>query len=284
MAKHKKTGRSRPKRQPDWLVAALALMGSALTLFLVVVAYTAVTPVGCGEGSACDLIQQSRWSTLLGFPVALWGLMLYLLIGLIAVFARPGDGRWQVLWWLSFFGLAFSVYLGLVGWFQLEALCAWCTASLAVLLVMFIALGWRRPERQPEGGWPLFMGARASLVAIAVLALHGVYAGWFQPPEDPRLRALAEHLDRVGAVYYGASWCPSCQQQHRLFGRSSSRLPYVECSPQGQRGPIAFECVAAEINSYPTWIIGTRRFTSVQSPEELARLTRFDWDGFEPGD
>ena len=280
------TARSQPRsvRSPDWPVVGLALLGIAITAYLSVVSITSAALVGCASGSSCDLVQQSQWSTLFGLPVALWGLGLYLLVAAVAFAARPGPKRWQMLWWLSLFGLAFSVYLGLVAWIALDAVCAWCTASLLVLLALFVYQSLGRPAAEGREPWPTFLASRSAVVLVALLALHGVYAGWFQTAEDPRLEALAQHLERVGATYYGASWCPVCQQQGAAFGRSIDRLPYVECSPEGRNGPMAFECARAEVRSYPTWVIGSQRFERKLTPQELAELTRFDWEGFQPGD
>ena len=96
-------------------------------------------------------------------------------------------------------------------------------------------------------------------------------------PEDPMVRALAEHLADEGAEFYGASWCPHCQEQKRLFGASADRLPYVECSPGGQGTPQASACAAAGVRQYPTWFIGGRRFEEVLTLPRLAELT-----GFQP--
>lgn len=277
---------ARPRRiyEPDRVILGLAGVGLLITGYLVLVSLFGAAPAGCGEGSSCDLVQQSRWSMLLGLPVALWGFGLYLVIALIAGLGRARPRRWRTLWALSFFGLIFSLYLTSVAWIELQAMCLWCSASLLILGAIFGLLTFRRPESAPGLPWSGFLMGQGAIVLVLMLGLHGIYAGWFQAPEDPRLRALAEHLDRVGVVYYGASWCPSCQHQNQLFGRSYQRLPYVECSPQGQQGPVAFECVANEITSYPTWIIGQRRITEVQTPEQLARLSRFDWDGWRDDD
>lgn len=53
-------------------------------------------------------------------------------------------------------------------------------------------------------------------------------------------------------TFYGAFWCPHCQNQKKLFGYSQRLLPYVECStPDGQgTTPI---CSSKNIKSYPTW-------------------------------
>lgn len=275
-----------PRRiyEPDWPVVVLGLVGLCITGYLSFAGLFASAPIGCSEGSGCDVIQNSRWSILFGLPVALWGFGLYLIITLIAGLGRPRLKRWQRLWLLSLFGVVFSLYLTAAGWFGVQAFCAWCLSSLLTLLVLLLVLTFRRPESAPGMGWAGFLGGQGAIIAVLILGLHAVYAGWLAPPEDPRLRALAEHLDETGARYYGASWCPTCQEQTRLFGPAAEHLPYVECSPQGRGGPVAFECVANDIASYPTWVIGERRFTSLQSPEQLARYSRFDWAGFEVED
>ncbi len=71
----------------------------------------------------------------------------------------------------------------------------------------------------------------------------GLHANFVTPeaeslgPEDPVVQALAEHLE-LGALFYGASWCPHCQQQKALFGASAGRLPQVECSPGGRTSAV----------------------------------------------
>ncbi len=267
--------------KPDWTVTGLAIAGLAVTGYLSMAQTFTASPLLCGEGSSCDLVQQSHWSQLLGLPVSLWGFFLYLLVALISGLGRPRLKRWQRLWVLAYFGLAFSIYLTAAGWLALEAICLWCTISLALIAGIFLALNLRRPEAAPGMSWGGFLGGQTATVGVVLIALHAVYAGWFQPSEDPRLRALAEHLEGSGAVYYGAFWCPSCQQQSRAFGASADRLPYVECSPQGRNGGVAFECVSNDISAYPTWVIRGRRFEEMLEPEELARRSQFDWDGWQ---
>ena len=271
----------RPRRfAPDWLVVGLAAGGMLVTGYLTATSGGSAAPLFCAEGSGCDLIQQSHWSILFGLPVALWGFLLYGLIALIAGLGKPRLKRWQRLWLLAFFGTVFSLYLTAAGWLALNAFCLWCLVSLGVISTILVVLTFARPESAPGMPWAGFLAGQGAMVAVVLVLLHAFYAGWFQPPEDPRLRALAEHLERSGAVYYGASWCPSCQEQHRRFGSASRHLPYVECSPQGRGGVVAFECVANDISTYPTWVIGGRRFERLLEPEELARRVRFDWDGW----
>lgn len=64
--------------------------------------------------------------------------------------------------------------------------------------------------------------------------------------------AFATCLKDQGAVFYGAFWCPHCQAQKKLFGKSVKLLPYVECSTADATGQTQ-ECVDKKITGYPTW-------------------------------
>lgn len=55
-----------------------------------------------------------------------------------------------------------------------------------------------------------------------------------------------------GAKFYGTFWCPHCQNQKKMFGKSQSKLPYIECStPNGKAQKQV--CTDAGIQGYPTW-------------------------------
>lgn len=266
--------------EPDRWVLGLALIGMAITGYLVAVAFSGSGLAFCTEGSGCDLVQGSRWSTLLGAPIALWGFALYALIAVIAGLTPARLTRWRRLWVLALLGLAVSVYLTVAGIVVLGAVCAWCLASLATMTAIFLVLSLRRPDSAPGMPWSRWW-LRHGALALALLAVLQVYhSDLLAPREDPRLAALAEHLDAIGARYYGASWCPNCQAQHRAFGAAHKRLPYVECSPHGRGGPVAFACVSQDITAYPTWIIRGRRIEQMLEPETLARYSGFDWEGF----
>jgi len=67
------------------------------------------------------------------------------------------------------------------------------------------------------------------------------------------LDSFAMCLEESGATFYGAFWCPHCQEQKMMFGRKSAKLlPYVECSTPDGKGQNQV-CTDAGIESYPTW-------------------------------
>ncbi len=271
--------RAPDRAAPDRVAMVLAALGMLITAYLTAVAFWGDRPAFCADGSGCDIVQGSRWSVVLGLPVALWGFALYALIGLIAWRARAGLKRWRRLWHLALLGTAISTYLTITGIVALDAVCAWCLASQGTMTAIFAWVAYRRPHSAPGMPWPQWAMHTAVLLIAAVAVLHVYYSGLLQAREHPTLQALAQHLEESGARYYGAFWCSSCQEQRRLFGASADRLPYVECSPAGRNGPVATACVVADIRSYPTWIVGGQRMEGVLTPEELARYAGFDWDG-----
>ncbi|MEM1081106.1 MAG: vitamin K epoxide reductase family protein [Pseudomonadota bacterium] len=268
--------RPRPALQPDWPMVLLALIGLVITGYLSFGSLFGTAPLFCGPDSGCDLVQNSRFSSVLGLPISLWGFGLYALIALSAYSLPAKQRRWLRLTWMSALGLAISGYLTVVGLVLLDAWCGWCLASQLVILAMFLFMALRRPEAAPDAGWWVWSRNLAVVLVFVTGSLYAWQDGWLQPPENPELKALAEHLESSGAQYFGAFWCPNCQQQKRVFGRSADRLPYVECSPQGRGGIVAMDCVSNGITAYPTWIIDGARYQRVLDVEELKRLSEFE--------
>lgn len=266
--------------KPDAWVLALAAVGLLLTGYLTVAAWSSGAPAFCAQGGGCDVVQGSRWSTLFGLPLALWGLGLYALIALVAVTGSAPTARWRRLSRLTLLGLAISVYLTIVGLVALDATCGWCLASLAVMAVLFAVVHLRRPGAPAgDGSWASWWLGGGLLALGMVAALHVVLGGVLdRRPENPRVAALVDHLADTGARYYGASWCGSCARQTRMFGASAPRLPYVECSPGGRGGPMARECSAAGVTSYPTWQVNGVLYEGIQTPADLERLSGFAWE------
>ncbi len=92
-------------------------------------------------------------------------------------------------------------------------------------------------------------------------------------PSSPRQKQLADHLKQVGAIFYGAWWCPHCNTQKELFGLEAVQLlPYVECDkdePGRQR------CMGAKVRAYPTWDLNGERREGVMSLEELEIWSKY---------
>lgn len=266
---------------PDWVLVVLAGLGALLTAYLLL--SKGSSPAFCAEGSSCDIVQASRWSVLFGLPLTLWGLAFYLCTAFAAAAGRQPVQRWRRVFALAVAGVLVSLYLNAISLFVLQAFCLWCLISLALVVAIFVRALMLRPANAPAGGWARWAKVHAIVMLPALALIAAAQAGWLSPPADPRLDALAEHLERSGAKYYGAFWCPQCQRQSDLFGRSADKLPYVECSPNGRNSALAVTCVSAGVHSLPTWVIRGQSHTGVLQPDELARLSRFmGWNAAEP--
>ncbi len=71
-----------------------------------------------------------------------------------------------------------------------------------------------------------------------------------------------------GAKFYGAFWCPHCQNQKKMVGKSQSKLPYIECSTPNGKGQKQV-CTDAGIEGYPTWEFADGTRQSGELPLEL---------------
>jgi len=115
----------------------------------------------------------------------------------------------------------------------------------------------------------IFYGIVFVVVAIGAAVLLSVS----ENNKTGKYDAFATCLDENGATFWGAFWCPNCANQKKMFGKSSSLLPYVECStPDG--GSQTEECAQAGIEGYPTWDFadGTRQVGVIEI-EKLAELS-----------
>jgi uncharacterized membrane protein/glutaredoxin len=269
---------------PNWPLFVLSVVGMTLSGYLTFSAWQAKLVAFCTEGSGCDVVLNSRWSTLFGMPTSFWGFLTYALLAAVA-WNRHADNQWRWAWVISLFGLLYSLYLTSISYFELQAVCPYCLASLGLMALIFIITTFQRPENLPNFSWRPWLAKSVGAAAVAIVALHLHYAGYLGSPpgpEDPWVRGLAEHLSKSDAKFYGASWCPHCNDQKKLFGSSVKRIPYVECSPGGQQAPRAQVCKEKGIESYPTWIINGQRHTGVQQLDSLAQMSKYQHKGGKP--
>lgn len=107
------------------------------------------------------------------------------------------------------------------------------------------------------------------LVVLAIV-LAGVGSTFMLNRGPGKLDSFAQCLKDKGVVFYGAFWCPHCQATKKMFGKSASLLPYVECStPDGQAQTQI--CKDKNITGYPTWVFPSGMIlTGERTLQELA--------------
>jgi uncharacterized membrane protein len=111
----------------------VAVLGLAIATYLTVVHYTGSSPV-CALSHGCETVQKSRYSELVGVPVALLGLLGY--VGILAALARDGEEGRLAAVFLSLAGFGFSAWLTYTEVAKLHAICPWCVASAICMTLL----------------------------------------------------------------------------------------------------------------------------------------------------
>lgn len=124
------------------LMAVLALAGVADSGYLTWYHFDPAVRA-CFASGGCEAVNGSRFATLGGVPVAVIGVVGYLLIaGALGVrrWGPPGARRpaRQAAYALAAAGTAFSLYLTAVEAFILRAYCTWCLVSAALITALCI--------------------------------------------------------------------------------------------------------------------------------------------------
>ncbi len=146
-------------------IALVALAGLFVSTYLYLYATGFYGELACGANGGCDVVQASRWSSFLGFPVAGWGVGWYAACFAAALFgvrasastgggASAGAGEsagggvggarrgsaWipRALAALAVGGIGFTVYLTALELFVIHAICRWCVGSAVLTLFIFL--------------------------------------------------------------------------------------------------------------------------------------------------
>jgi uncharacterized membrane protein len=124
----------------------LAVLGIGVAAYLVYVHYAGVEPV-CNIAHGCHKVQTSEYAELAGIPVALLGLVGYVVI--LAALLMPGEAARMVAALTALVGFGFSLYLTYRELFTIDAICQWCVASAVLMTGLAVLCTWRL-VREPD--------------------------------------------------------------------------------------------------------------------------------------
>jgi uncharacterized membrane protein len=124
----------------------LVVLGTAIAGYLVYVHYADVNPI-CNIAHGCHKVQTSAYAKLVGVPVALLGLIGYVVI-LGALIVDGEIGR-MVAALTALVGFGFSMYLTYRELFTIDAICQWCVGSAVVMTGLAVVCTWRL-LREPD--------------------------------------------------------------------------------------------------------------------------------------
>lgn len=123
-------------------IALLSLLGLLVSSYLTMYKLGFLGAIECSIGG-CETVQTSEYAFFLGLPVALWGVVAYLVllaVAMIGLQPRAIEARWVALSLLatSAVGVAFSAYLTYLEAYVIHAWCQWCVVSAILVTLIFL--------------------------------------------------------------------------------------------------------------------------------------------------
>ncbi len=129
----------------------LAILGVAIATYLTIIHYDRGALV-CGLGD-CQTVQNSKYAEIVGIPVALLGLGMYLSVVGLGVLRRLRPERLPLLTMTAFTlvlaGAFYAAYLTYLEVAVIHAICEWCVTSALLTVGILLAEGigiWRVSE------------------------------------------------------------------------------------------------------------------------------------------
>ncbi len=124
-------------------IALLALVGLFVAVYLWLHAIGIGGAIKCGASGGCEVVQTSRWAVFLGQPVALYGVIGYVAILIVALAGlRPAalvEPGWnKLLFGLATIGFVFTLYLTYLEVFVIHVICRWCAGSALIITVIWV--------------------------------------------------------------------------------------------------------------------------------------------------
>lgn len=241
-------------------VAALCAVGLGVSVELTRIHYLTHTDPGfhsvcaVSETVNCETVAESAFSTLLGLPISVWGLLAYAAMAALALWGlhpRRRAPTWPrgALLVLIAAALAGSCVLAYLSFFRIDAMCLFCmalyavNAALAGIGVALVVRSRRNPialvadDLRAAIAKPLEVIALVAVAGAAVTAAellvpaYWIHLGWRELPELPT------GVERDGGHWIGAERplvtvvefsdyeCPHCRRAHRNIRQMAAKHP-----------------------------------------------------------
>jgi vitamin-K-epoxide reductase (warfarin-sensitive) len=130
-----------PSRRIFGFIAVLAIVGIAVSSVSLYHHYQTTKTTYCdfGENFNCDVVNRSTYSTVLGVPDALIGILGYGTLLWLATAYRTKSETPVVLLGASLLGLSFALYLTYIEGFVLATWCILCLSSLTMIFLITVS-------------------------------------------------------------------------------------------------------------------------------------------------
>lgn len=127
------------------LIIGFALLGIAASVQSVIAHYDPSASEFCSINDTfdCDIVNTSKWSTLFGIPVGVFGAVSYgfMLVATLMYMKTDDEFTLDAVMGVSILGFLFSLYLTYIEAFVLKVWCLVCvTSQLSILIIMVSAI------------------------------------------------------------------------------------------------------------------------------------------------
>jgi uncharacterized membrane protein len=127
------------------------LVGLADASYLTYIHYAGIKPFCGTNGGGCEIVQTSEYSKLAGVPVALIGLIGYVMI-LGSLLVPEGEKSRFATVAFTVVGFGFSAYLTYRELFSIHHVCEYCVGSAIVVTILMCLSVWRFLRGDPAPG------------------------------------------------------------------------------------------------------------------------------------
>lgn len=184
-------------------IRLLLLAAAGVSGYLLAVSLSHGQVAGCGQGSACDAVLQSRWAYILGLPVSALALVVDLALLLTTFSCGPKSapkqrrGAWEILAPGAVLVLGAALWFTALQVFVLQHYCPWCLTAhacgtvAAVLLLMRVPVSEARERREKDPGVASDRLVKVSALALVAVAALGV-AQTFAPGKTYSVTVMPE--------------------------------------------------------------------------------------------
>ena len=184
-------------------IRLLLLAAAGISGYLLAVSLSNGQVAGCGTGSSCDAVLQSRWAYVLGLPVSTLALIVDLAL-LFTTFScgakstiKQRRGAWEILAPGAVMVLGAALWFTALQVFVLQRYCPWCLtahacgAVAAVLLLLRVPVSEARERREKDPGVSSDRLVKFSALALVAVAALGV-AQTFAPGKTYSVTVMPE--------------------------------------------------------------------------------------------
>lgn len=137
-----------------WIILLVSLFGIVITSYLSYLHFKPPAPdehvFGCFTGSGCSAVNASEYSSFLGIPVAMLGLIGYVLIFVFSIlflmkrkadYATSAEKYIVFIFLIGLIGTLFQAYLTYISATVIHAYCSHCLLSeVCITLIMMLSL------------------------------------------------------------------------------------------------------------------------------------------------